>query len=213
MKSIFDNLHDNDKKLQALTGLIEQVMPIQKCNLKLSTKFIAKHRPAFDLSSREKLFPTVIYNSVYCRILFSLHKDRNGYELMVAYGRLHAPDDEPILKWDGEDCYCWHWQVRELILNFLDGVSPQEAMLSRGEPSKGLKDFLGLGLAESFNDVEFPLIYHREIWKYYGKSLFQLFDLRHPELWEEYARFVKEYYDIYRYGRLPNITPSLDKIC
>src|SRR5210317_121476 len=34
------------------------------------------------------------------------------------------------------------------------------------------------------------------IWEHYGQSLFDLFDLRQPELWKEYRVFLKEYYQL-----------------
>jgi hypothetical protein len=52
---------------------------------------------------------------------------------------------------------------------------------------------------------------HKAIWQYYGKRLFELFDLRQPDLWQEYREFLKEVYDIK--GRNPAIKPPMDKVC
>jgi hypothetical protein len=204
-------LPEEHAKLQSLIRLVEWVMPLQKWDFRLSTRFIARFRPDIIFPSGNGRYPTVIYDSEYCRVMFALKKDFKGYELAVFYGRLHAPGDERLLKHDGEDCYCWHWNVYDLILKFLDGMSPKEAVLSRGKPPKGLEDFLGLGFQKTVDNVEFVVRYHNAIWNHYEKRLLNLFDLRHPELWEEYSYFVKEYYD--RYRRPRSIVPSLDKIC
>jgi hypothetical protein len=58
---------------------------------------------------------------------------------------------------------------------------------------------------------ELTLAMHKSIWKTYGQNLFELFDLRRPDLWEQYRKFLKEYYDIK--GRSPNIHPPLDQVC
>jgi len=50
-----------------------------------------------------------------------------------------------------------------------------------------------------------------EIWEHYGKRLFELFDLRQPNLWEQYRGFLKEFYDIK--GRISFIKPAMDKVC
>jgi hypothetical protein len=33
---------------------------------------------------------------------------------------------------------------------------------------------------------------HNEIWEQYGQKLFDIFDLRNPELWEDYVQFHNE---------------------
>ena len=52
---------------------------------------------------------------------------------------------------------------------------------------------------------------HAEIWEHYGQSLFEIFDLCCPNLWDEYSHFIKEYFSIK--GLNPNIIPSEDQIC
>ena len=51
---------------------------------------------------------------------------------------------------------------------------------------------------------------HMEVWEHYGKKLFELFDLRQPNLWEQYRGFLKELYDIK--GRVSFIKPPMDKV-
>jgi hypothetical protein len=77
-------------------------------------------------------------------------------------------------------------------------------------------------ITDPFYEAEFRQKFHRGqpewlarmhamMWERYGKKFFELFDLRHPDLWERYRQFLKEYYDIE--GRIPEIRPSLDKVC
>jgi hypothetical protein len=35
---------------------------------------------------------------------------------------------------------------------------------------------------------------HSILWAHYNGKLFELFDLRRPDLWEAYREFLKEYY-------------------
>lgn len=53
---------------------------------------------------------------------------------------------------------------------------------------------------------------HASFWEHYGQRLFELFDLRRPDLWDEYTRFVVEYRRLD--GRKPlSGYPSFEKIC
>jgi hypothetical protein len=58
---------------------------------------------------------------------------------------------------------------------------------------------------------EWLLKMHMEVWDHYGKRFFKLFDLRRPDLWEQYSGFLKEFYDIK--GRPSFIKPAMDKVC
>jgi hypothetical protein len=200
-----------EARLDSLIHRVETIMLLHEWGFERQTKLIARFIPNMILPAEPGKFPTVIYDSDVCRVMFAVRKNIKGDDLTVAYGRAHAPNDEQLMKWNGKDCYCWHWDVHGLICKFLDGMSPVEAVLNRGEDPAGLKVFFKLGLASTLDDVEFPLRYHQELWKYYGARLFELFDVRRPELWEAYARFVREYYDRYRRSR--GINPPLDKIC
>ena len=59
--------------------------------------------------------------------------------------------------------------------------------------------------------LEWTAEMHKAIWQYYGNRLFELFDLRRPDLWQQYREFLKEVYDIK--GRNPAIKPAMDKVC
>jgi len=124
----------------------------------------------------------VIYDSEWCRVQFSLSGgDMPGtYELPVRYGRLHAPDNEAVLIWNGEKCLCWH-NVND-ALRFLDGLSPQEAVDQlHKQPPPVVEQFRQSELGKKLHYAHLPEWIIREeaaIWEFYGQRLFDLFDLR-----------------------------------
>ena len=161
--------------------------------------FVAHSLPLSDWgffeSAKTNLY--VIYNSQWCRIKFLIDKDRNEDYLHIYYGRLHAPDSTWRMEWGGKSCYCWHWDFRE-VLEFLDGASPQTAYEQRYTPFQFYEDFYNSKFeksSESFLEKQIKL--HSAIWDYYGIRFFELFDLRHPNLWEKYIKYLKEYYKLH----------------
>jgi hypothetical protein len=160
-------------------------------------------------------YPIIIYDSEWCRVKFAFNSSGDRYDfsthLHVYYGRLHAPSNDEFIVWNGEKCWCWH-RV-DYALNFLDGLSPEDAVkvaysprvIERYRQSDLAKKLSGTSQAEWMAGME------SEIWKYYGQRLFELFDLRRPELWEQYTGFIGEFHRIKKsesYGY-----PALDKIC
>jgi hypothetical protein len=114
------------------------------------------------------------------------------------------------MNWQAEECYCWHGF--EFGLHFLDGRAPAEA--AKLNFSHPLTDpFYEKEFRQEFRrrQPEWLVRMHATIWNQYGKSLFELFDLRRPDLWDKYRLFLKQTYDIK--GRSPNIKPSPDKVC
>jgi hypothetical protein len=184
-------LEANKKEYKKLTRLFESILDLKRWGFHQSYTFISP-----------KNFPSVevIYDSEWCRVQFSLSGgDMPGtYELPVRYGRLHAPDNEAVLIWNGEKCLCWH-NVND-ALRFLDGLSPQEAVDQlHKQPPPVVEQFRQSELGKKLHYAHLPEWIIREeaaIWEFYGQRLFDLFDLRRPELWEEYTRFIKEYYKI-----------------
>ncbi len=53
---------------------------------------------------------------------------------------------------------------------------------------------------------------HAIIWEKYGYRLFELFDLRRPDLWEKYSVFIKQVYDIRGFKHYGYGVPH-EKIC
>jgi hypothetical protein len=121
------------------------------------------------------------------------------------------------MTWNGNKCRCWH-QVYE-PLDFLDGLSPQESIRRWREDKlwphvvqRFRQSELGKTLSpDGYPSPEFMIRMHVEIWEHYGRSLFEIFDLRRPNLWETYTHFIKEYFKIK--GIDTNIIPSQDQIC
>jgi hypothetical protein len=172
------------------------------------------------LGISENFPPSVIYDSEWCRVRFNYFEPdpRDQYKKITSlYGRLHAPVNEIAILWNGEKCYCWH--QLELALNFLDGLSPKD-LTGKSETPKIMEKYYRpdiqsvLGLEHiAASDIQ-PAVTVRmcaSIWDHYGQELFNLFDLRHPELWEQYRLFVKEYYKLN--PRIIKVSPPLDSIC
>ena len=137
---------------------------------------------------------------------------QGGNTISIYYGRSHAPNNEIRMNWDGEECHCWHRE--ELALHFLDGRTPEEAakLISTHRVIEQYKgSVLGQSLTGNRRQPEWLVRMHSVIWDEYAPRLFEVFDLRRPELWEKYRQFLKAVYDIK--GRPDFIKPSMDKVC
>ncbi|HJR80292.1 MAG TPA: hypothetical protein VJ821_09490 [Anaerolineales bacterium] len=172
------------------------------------------HLPAGDFkeSFRSTNPATLIYNSEYFRVklIWGGWDYGGGNSISIRYGRLHAPNEEAKMTWDGEECHCWH-RV-EHALHFLDGRAPSDAAkLNYSHPITSA--FYEEDIRQKFDRrrPEWLAQIHVTIWEHYGKRLFELFDLRRPDLWEQYSQFLREFYDTK--GRSPAIKPPLDKVC
>ena len=140
--------------------------------------------------------PTILYQSDQCKLRIRCSRDRSydPLELSVTYGRLHAPHDEDLIEWNGEKCYCWHRLTVSPLLLFLDGLSPAESLEL---PRSNIEDdFFNLSRGKEWTVPEHFARKHAMIWKHYDQRLFDLFDLNYPNLWQKYATFLKEYYEI-----------------
>lgn len=180
---------------------------------------IARH--ALDLTSwgfkesfRASKPAKLIYNSESCRLslIWGGWDYSGGNSIHIRYGRLHAPNEGTTMIWNGEECHCWH--RFELALHFLDGHTPEYASKTMYTHSL-IEQYKNSELGQSFTgkrrQPEWLAQMHTTIWPHYGKRFFELFDLRRPDLWQQYQQFLKEVYDIE--GRFPEIQPSLDKVC
>lgn len=154
----------------------------------------------------------VIYTSEQCRvkIVWGGWDPSTGNSISIYYGRVHAPNEDVKMIWNGEECHCWH--RFEHAIHFLNGTTPTEAAkLNYSTPitSKYFTD-------EFINKFprrqpEWLMQMHMDVWKFYGASFFDLFDLRRPDLWKTYREFLKKLYDIQ--GRIPFIKPPMDYVC
>lgn len=154
----------------------------------------------------------LIYDSKWCRVNFVWGgwDPLGGNNISIYYGRLHASNEETTMTWNGEKCYCWH--DVDYALHFLDSRTPADA--AKLNSSHPLTDpFYEEEIRKKFHrrQPEWLVEMHAVIWKHYGKRFFELFDLRHPDLWEQYRLFLKQVYDIK--GRSPAVKPPLDKVC
>ena len=158
------------------------------------------------LGTFDNFLPGAILDSDLCRVRLLWHpsdpRDGDYKKISFLYGRLHAPNDEKVIMWEGEKCYCWH--DINLALHFLDGLSPEDFTSISSMP-KIMKKYYQPNIREELNlkhisnvDIQPELVtrMHAEIWSQYGKRLFNLFDLRHSELWEQYKMFVQTFYSI-----------------
>lgn len=144
-----------------------------------------------------RLAKEIIYDSKHCRIsiVWGNWDYLGGSPINVYYGRLHAPNQQITMNWNSEECRCWH--RLELALHFLDSSTPK--LTEKKKYSHSLKDKykqseLGQSLTGKRRQPEWLLHMHSTIWDHYAPRLFELFDLRRPELWEQYRMFLRECY-------------------
>jgi hypothetical protein len=154
----------------------------------------------------------LIFDSEWCRLslIWGGWDPLGGNSIHIRYGRLHAPNEKTTMIWHGEECNCWH-RV-EHGLHFLDRRAPVEVAKLNYSHST-IAPFYKEEVREKFRrrQPEWLAQIHVAIWQHYDKRLFELFDLRRPNIWQQYRQFLKEVYDIE--GRIPEIEPSLDKAC
>jgi hypothetical protein len=185
--------------------------PIEEI-LKLVNNFSKLEMLGFKESFRSEKGKELIYDSEWCRIstVWSGWDPLGGNSISINYGRLHAPNESATMIWNGEECYAWHGF--KFALYFLDGYSPTEALkMQSSHPLTSKYHEEEYRKKFKRRQPEWLLEIHAEIWRKYGNRFFELFDLRRPELWDQYRVFLKEFYDIK--GRSRNITPSQDKVC
>ena len=165
----------------------------------LAKRFLPLDTWGFIESARTDSF--LVYNSQWCRLRIGIsvdwhHQSATEY-LSISYGRLHALDNDGIMEWRGERCYCWHNEGSDLkrVLQYLDGLTPEVAYNSRIAPLNLLENFKKSILENNPNIDSNKINYmtHAKIWEYYGMRFFELFDLRRPELWDDYLDFLKEF--------------------
>jgi ribosomal protein S27E len=203
-------------KMQSLVFHIMRVMPLEIWGFTQSANYFAKFSPnSISHQSGNRNIPTVIYNSEKCRVMFQIEDSGIGRNdgSFIYYGRSHAPNDMPIMKWNNENCYCWH-NILDIPLSFLDGLSPSAAANRSGSQWRELINSLRASSEftnSSTEHIRYPLKLHAAIWNKYGNVLFNLFDLRKTELWVQYTQYLKECYDIR--GRSSHYSPEFDKVC
>jgi len=212
------NTSDNSNEFGVeLISRIEEALDTRHWNFKLS------YSKLYDIKGY--LLRRIIYDSEWCRIKFQYYQRTppESHELHISYGRLHASSEDHLMTWQGEKCYCWHGSGL-LHLYFLEELSPAET-LERQHGGKRLSVLEEFSKSESSKKLlqesghMYPLIREAVIWKNYGLHLFELFDLRQPDLWAKYAAYLKEYYKLKAEyakskGNTPlSVNPPLYKVC
>lgn len=138
--------------------------------------------------------PQIIYDSEWCRVKVSFRSYGEMHDqsdvLSILYGRLHAADKEHTILWNGELHHCWH--NVSLALCFLDDMPPEDT-------AKVLWNHPLMAEYKASHSGSQPTVeagMHAAIWEHYGQRLFELFDLRYPDLWDKYCGFIKRVYEI-----------------
>jgi len=161
-------------------------------------RYLDFERWGFELSYAKPLLGPVIYDSPMCRLKFTLSMERDGDEIATYYGRKHAPDDEGIIDWQGERCFCWHnlWVLN--VTEFLEGYTTAQAVERRRNKLDTPERiaFKGTELGQRLSSPEWGVALEAFIWERYGEKLFSLFDLGQPNRWAELRRFVREYHEM-----------------
>jgi hypothetical protein len=176
----------------AFLRLIEENLEIKRWNFRLTfTKFL------------EPRNIKVIYDSEWCRIkfMFSRMHYPETDEILIEYGRLHAPNEKSLILWEGDMCRCWHNILDPL--RFLDGLTPKEAYeqaIVNNQLPSAVRYFRdsprGVELLREYPPKS-AIVLHSTLWKTYEKKLFELFDMRRHYLWEEYREFLRGYYSLF----------------
>jgi hypothetical protein len=157
----------------------------------------------------------LIYDSEWCRVKIEFAEwappyQSTDYAVRIYYGRLHASNQTDTMIWNGEECWCWHLVSEGL--HFLDGHSPEytaKSLYSHELLDKYRETVRSKDLRHKL--IEWEIRKHAYIWEHYAPRLFELFDLRRPDLWEQYRLFLKQVYDLE--GRSPAVKPPADKVC
>lgn len=188
-----------------------EVDPLQEM-ARIAQSILNLPERGFKESYRASNLEELIYDSEWCRISFTWGgwDQAGGNSMHIHYGRLHAPSEKVTMLWQGEESHCWH--ELDYVLHFLDKRTPMDAAnLNVSHPTTD--SFYTKEVTQKFRrrQPEWMAEMHLTIWRQYGQALFDVFDLRRPELWQQYQEFLKEVYDIQ--GRDEDIKPPMDKVC
>ena len=185
--------YEQNKKFGTdLRQIIESNLPLQKWGFEHSFE---------DFGDNVGLsFRRIIFDSEWCRVKFqySFRGFPETNELGIYYGRLHAPSANHLMTQNGENYYCWHG-IGWTHIYFLDGFTPSEAVEINHNGTypevmdKIFKSELSIKLQKEPIPKRF-IIMESIKWDFYGVRFFELFDLRHPDIWEKYIEFLKEFY-------------------
>ena len=141
--------------------------------------------------------PYIIYENNLCKVYIHYVMERYSWHdnIRIYYGRKHAVNDSEIIDWKGKKYWCWHNANPGNVIDFLDGLTPEEAKNRRGLGSI-LDAFKNSpeGSSLEYNLPELSLREHKLIIDNYAPRIFELFDTKNSALWQKYSQFVKDYY-------------------
>ena len=171
-------------KMYKAIELVECFLPLNKWNFKQSAQF-------FD----NEIHPVIIYDSEKCRIrLFYEAPDNAEHSIYIHYGWLGVSNNAQTIGWRDRENLHLYWHSIRFPLQFLDGLSPQEA-INEKEP-RLIRKFSQSEVAKDIKyEPEKILVMHGKIWETYGQRLFELFDIHNKDLWEQYAEFIGEFWE------------------
>jgi hypothetical protein len=146
----------------------------------------------------------LVYQSPLCRVRFGYARGRFAAreaklgqgveeEAFYEYGRLHAPDSEDALTIDGKKNVAWHYPP--LLLNYLECRDGRASLdeVAAAPQLPFAKDRIRQE-AQARGPSTWPETWASRIavtWDLYGEHLFEVLDVRRPELWEGYRTFRK----------------------
>jgi len=189
LQSLVFNEQDKSNHFPALIQAITQYLDFKRWGFDYE---IFHSGSSFSFSS------AIIFQSEFCKVRVWTFRDirDNEAEIYYAYGRLHAPNEKHTIKfdkWGGREYTCWHDHLNlYLVLGFLDGLSAEE-VAKREFPYfpdvllKFNEEAIGWGRQERFARQQ------NTIWNQYGQRLFGFYDLRTPNMWNQYIDFVKDF--------------------
>ncbi len=83
-------------------------------------------------------------------------------------------------------------------MEFLEGYSAEEAAASyrarAGRPAWA--EFAKMQHGDNLENADCQLAFEGYLWQRYRERFFSLFDMRQPERWEEFRRFLRCFYEM-----------------
>lgn len=197
---------ENDHHMFELIELIDRFLPLNQRDFKMSAQYINYlnydsnyWNSVWSAQNYQGLgYPIIFYDSEKCRIrvFYEVAGRRDDHTIMIHYGRPEVPDTANILLTNtNQENYHLYWHSVRPLLYFLDGLLPQEA--KNAKHPRLIMEFEQSDLAKGTRyEPEKNLLLHATIWESYGQRLFDVFDNRNKDLWEQYSTFVQEYWKV-----------------
>jgi hypothetical protein len=139
---------------------------------------------------------TILFQSQSCKFEIVTFRDRpsDQPEIYFFYGRLHAPDTETVMLWNGKECHCWHNHLfLYVVLGFLDGLSPKELTTKEFAYQPDVMTNFERDASADWSKHEYFAREHNTIWNHYGQRLFDVFDVRKPALWNQFTDYYQSF--------------------